>query len=82
MRTSKQILHFHIQAKDYFATLATVLTLLKERIKEKNSDSENMCDEVLDTIKQDLLYLQEHYTIQKKPIAYKPDGVPTTKDPA
>jgi len=54
----------HIEADDYFGTLATILDLIKqENLLEKDSEKAN---KVLRRIKKDLLYLQENYKITQK----------------
>jgi len=58
---SKKSLEFHIKSDDYFGTLATVLSLVRqapENIKERFK--------TLDNIVKDLMYLQEWYKIIKK----------------
>jgi len=53
---------FHIKAKDYFASLATVLNLLSQ----SNTLTEREIKNILKSLSRDLLYLQENYIIEQK----------------
>lgn len=57
-------LKFHIDSNDYFASLATIIDLLQQNIKEGNLSEANY--EIIEKIKGDLIYLQENYLIIKK----------------
>lgn len=51
-------LRFHVEAGDYFGTLATILDLLRQGIvKEKDKER------VLSDLTADLMYLQHNFTI-------------------
>lgn len=55
-------LDFHVQSGDYFGTLATVLSLVKQ------SDYENMQKiniNILEKVEKDLMFLQNNYRIIK-----------------
>ena len=65
MTARKQSLQFHVKSDDYFATLATILSVIKEQLQE-SPDSATECCETLSKLKEDLLYLKDHYTIVKK----------------
>lgn len=54
-------LEFHIRSNDYFGTTATILSYIAQ-VKGTNQE----CGQVLDKLKNDLLYLQEKYKIVKK----------------
>ena len=58
---SEKSVKFHIENNDYFGTLATVLSLIKQTL-EKNQKH----IEILDSIEKDLMYLQANYKIVKK----------------
>ncbi|MCK5510351.1 hypothetical protein KAI65_02295 [Candidatus Parcubacteria bacterium] len=55
MISRKKRLKFHIENNDYFGTLATVLDLIRQ---SKNN-------EALKNIRDDLVYLQKNYSINK-----------------
>ena len=54
---------FHIKSDDYFGTMATILGLLKQQIK--NSDVKNVAilKKTLDNLEKDLMFLQKNYRI-------------------
>jgi hypothetical protein len=58
----KNSTNFHIKAKDYFASLATILDLLSQN----NSLTEKEIKNILKSLAKDLLYLQENYRIVEK----------------
>ena len=68
-RSKKQQLRFHIQSDDYFATLATILDLIKQdsekAIKIMNK-IHHITQDQLENLKNDLLFLQKNYKIVKK----------------
>jgi len=55
MTSREKRLKFHIKNNDYFCTLATVLDLIRQ---SKN-------DKALKNIRDDLIYLQKNYSINK-----------------
>ena len=63
---------FHLESEDYFGTLATIVSLLNERIKEREKETLETARrleleiKVLERLKQDLVYLQKHYSIVPK----------------
>lgn len=57
---------FHIEADDLFATIATVLRLARERLKEKYGADVVLENEIIEEVEQELLYLQKKYVIKKK----------------
>jgi len=61
---SKKSLKFHINSSDYFGTLATILSLVRQTIGNKKSIDNNI--KTLDNIEKDLMYLQQNYKIVKK----------------
>lgn len=56
---------FHIESDDYFATLATILDLMRQRMEQAKQSSDR-CSENLEELKNDLVYLQKNYKIIKK----------------
>jgi len=58
---SQKSVKFHILSNDYFGTLATVLSLIKQT-------PENILQYIktLENLEEDLLYLQNSYKIVKK----------------
>ncbi len=58
---SKKSIKFHVKSDDYFGTLATVLSLIKQTPEniEKHTKS-------LNKLEKDLIFLQNNYTIVKK----------------
>ncbi len=53
---------FHVQNDDYFGSLATIISL----IREKNNFSTEEYQELLCNIEKDLIYLQKNYKIYPK----------------
>lgn len=58
---SKKSVKFHIKSGDYFGTLATVLSLIKQTPKYINKHIKS-----LDRLEKDLIFLQKEYKIFKK----------------
>jgi len=58
----KKSTNFHVKAKDYFASLATVLNLLSQ----SNTLAEREIKNILKSLSSDLIYLQENYRIIEK----------------
>jgi pantothenate kinase len=62
-RIQKQQLLGHVNAQDYFGTLATVLSLMKQN----NQESLSMFDtQVVDEAVEELSYLQQNYCITEE----------------
>jgi len=61
---NKKSLEFHIKSDDYFGTLATVLSLIKQNLEKDKLKQKNI--EVLKNLIKDLLYLQNKYKIDLK----------------
>ena len=59
---SKRSLKFHIQANDYFGTLATVLDLVRQDLRRKG-DRGNAT--TLLRLRDNLVYLQRSHRIEK-----------------
>ena len=60
---SKETVKFHIKSNDYFGTLATVLSLVRQTIKDNEFIETNI--KVLDNLEKDLIFLQKEYKIVK-----------------
>ena len=60
---SKKSVEFHVENNDYFGTLATVLSLIRQTINQKNSLENNR--ESLVELEKDLMFLQKEYKIIK-----------------
>ena len=58
---AKRSLEFHIKSNDYFSTLATVLSLIRQT---PENNKEHL--EALGNLIKDLMYLQNKYKIVKK----------------
>lgn len=58
---SKKFVQFHIKSDDYFCTLATGLSLIRQ-----TSQSDKKYEKRLDNIVKDLIYLQKEYKIVRK----------------
>lgn len=56
---------FHVQNDDYFGTIATVISLIKQKIKKECPESKKI-DQALNNLEKDLLYLQKNYQISGK----------------
>lgn len=61
---SKESIEFHVKNNDYFGTLATVLSLVRQTINNKGSQKTNI--KTLNNLEQDLMNLQKGYKISKK----------------
>ncbi len=57
-------IHFHIRGDDYFGTLATRVDLARQDIGRRGYKREH--DETLETWRDELVHLQENYTIVRK----------------
>ncbi len=55
---------FHVKSQDYFGTIATVLSLLKEQIKKSDIKNTALLEKILNNLEKDLLLLQKNYHIK------------------
>ncbi|MFA6417080.1 MAG: hypothetical protein WCW61_02705 [Patescibacteria group bacterium] len=55
---------FHIESKDYFGTIATILSLVKQNINKKELEKTNI--NILKNLEKDLIFLQKEFQIVKK----------------
>lgn len=54
--------NFHVKNNDYFGSLATIVSLLED----KKNLTETDYKKILKNIKEDLVYLQKNFKIEKK----------------
>ena len=66
---------WHVASDDYFGTLATILSLLKQQLKK--SDQTAALKTTFANVERDLLYLQANYQI--KPKTKKRKSIPKGK---
>lgn len=57
---------FHVASDDYFGTIATVLSLVKQQIKKNSGARTTILKKTLDNVEHDLLFLQKNYQINPK----------------
>ncbi|MFA5184450.1 MAG: hypothetical protein WC456_02875 [Patescibacteria group bacterium] len=57
---------FHVQSDDYFGTIATILRLLRQKIKKDGCADAAVFKKTLNNLESDLLFLQTNYYIQPK----------------
>lgn len=57
---------FHVKEGDYFATAATVLSLISEKLEGSHRGISLIEAEMLKEIREDLIFLQNNYEIVEK----------------
>ena len=63
----KKQLEKHIEKDNYFGTLATVLNMARQTLeKDMRGPKKNWHIKLLQSLEEDLMYLQENYKISKK----------------
>ena len=63
----KKQLEKHIEKDNYFGTLATVLNMARQTLeKDMRGPKKNWHIKLLQSLEEDLMYLQENYKIDKK----------------
>ncbi|MCR4342592.1 MAG: hypothetical protein NUV40_01650 [Patescibacteria group bacterium] len=63
----KKQLERHIENDDYFGTLATVLNMARQTLeKDMRGPKKNWHIKLLQSLEEDLIYLQREYKITKK----------------
>ena len=63
----KKQLENHIENDDYFGTLATVINMARQTLeKDMRGPKKNWHIKLLQSLEEDLIYLQENYKIDKK----------------
>jgi len=64
---NKNRLEKHIEQDDYFGTLATVLNMARQTLeKDMRGPKKNWHIKLLQSLEEDLMFLQENYKIDKK----------------
>lgn len=56
---------FHVKSGDYFGTIATVLSLLKQQIKKNGAKNAALLKKTLKNLENDLMFLQKNYHIDE-----------------
>jgi hypothetical protein len=54
---------FHVSQDDYFGTIATIISLIKQQIKENPASCPPDFKNTLNNLEKDLIYLQKNYQI-------------------
>ena len=63
----KKQLEKHIERDNYFGTLATVLNMARQTLeKDMRGPKKNWHIKLLQSLEEDLMYLQQNYKIEKK----------------
>ncbi|MFA5163604.1 MAG: hypothetical protein WC441_03690 [Patescibacteria group bacterium] len=57
---------FHVKNDDYFGTIATVLSLIKQDCKKSARMNQSQTLKILGRLEKDLLFLQKNYQIKAK----------------
>ncbi len=73
---------FHVKSSDYFGTLASVLTIIKEKISYcHNFEDKKLIKQILKNTISDCLYLQKNYSIiaKNKKRSHRPKGIDKIK---
>ncbi len=57
---------FHVISDDYFGTIATILSLLKQQLKQNSTENYRTVSKTFKDLENDLLFLQKNYHIQPR----------------
>jgi hypothetical protein len=57
----------HVHSDDYFGTIATVLSLLRQQIKKDGAKNAALLEKTLNNLENDLVFLQKDYRISQRP---------------
>ena len=57
---------FHVKNDDYFGTIATVISLIKQNLKENNRYDAAVLETLLNNLETDLNILQKNYQIKAR----------------
>lgn len=57
----------HVRSDDYFGTIATILSLLKQQIKKDGARNAALLTATLQNVESDLMFLQKNYLINQRP---------------
>ncbi len=70
--------NFHVESSDYFSTLASVLSIVLEKIENHNNNEEKkLLIKILKNTIKDCLYLQKNYSLiaKNKKKVQRPKGI-------
>lgn len=73
---------FHVKSSDYFGTLASILTILEEKLsKNMEKEDKELIRKILKNSIKDCLYLQKNYSIiaKKENKNQRPKGIVKTQ---
>jgi hypothetical protein len=57
---------FHVENDDYFGTIATILSLVKQKINDQRPQNQKLLQDTLNNLEKDLGWLQNNYQIVEK----------------
>ncbi len=57
---------FHVKSDDYFGTIATVLSLIRQQIEKDDCKNADVLEKTLSNVEKDLMFLQANYQINPK----------------
>lgn len=57
---------FHVQNDDYFGTIATIMSLIEQKIEKADPENKMSLKKSLKNMGKDLMFLQKNYKIIKK----------------
>lgn len=57
---------FHVKNDDYFGTIATIISLLKQALKNCNLKNKSQINLAFKNLEKDLMFLQRNYEIKAK----------------
>ncbi|MFA6994872.1 MAG: hypothetical protein WC249_00470 [Patescibacteria group bacterium] len=57
---------FHVANNDYFGTIATVLSLLKQQITKNDTENYDLLQKTFLNLENDFLFLQNNYQINNR----------------
>lgn len=57
---------FHVKNDDYFGTIATILSLIKQQIKKDAYPNAATLNKILGNLEKELMFLQKNYQIKPK----------------
>ena len=65
VRDEKSV-RFHVQNDDYFGTVATILSLIRQKVDRDQPAGSEVMTKTLDNLEKDLMFLQKNYKISEK----------------
>ncbi|MFA6514007.1 MAG: hypothetical protein WCT50_01785 [Patescibacteria group bacterium] len=69
---------FHVAADDYFGTIATIISLMKQKIEKNPLITSPDFKDTLERLEKDLVWLQKNYQI--KPRTKKKNNIPNGRE--